>query len=321
MSLLLMLACSPGEDFWLRTEDADLRVRVEGDLQADTTLILLHGGPGGGSHDYNSGLYAELLEAELAVAYYDQRGQGASTGTYAAEDVTVQQLADDTAALVELLRHRYGEDEKLVLFGHSWGGQLGTVTLLDTEAEVQGWIEADGAHDVPLLNQYALEMFEDYGTREIDAGRNQRDWKEIRSFAREVDPEAVTLEDSGDINYYAGIAEELMPEVVYAEAVYGGRAPNPSPGIPGWVSDLRTSDLLLEEVDFKSTTERLHEIDEPTLLLWGRYDFICPPGLGEDADRLIPDSELVIYESSGHSPMDSEPEAFAQDILDFVETL
>jgi pimeloyl-ACP methyl ester carboxylesterase len=61
----------------------------------------------------------------------------------------------------------------------------------------------------------------------------------------------------------------------------------------------------------------------PTLLpLWGKYDFVVPPQLGVDAHRLIssPEKRFILYESSGHSPMNGEGASFAEDILDFVNT-
>jgi hypothetical protein len=44
--------------------------------------------------------------------------------------------------------------------------------------------------------------------------------------------------------------------------------------------------------------------------------------LGIDAHKLIssPEKRFILYEASGHSPMNGEGEAFAADILDFVNT-
>jgi L-proline amide hydrolase len=61
-------------------------------------------------------------------------------------------------------------------------------------------------------------------------------------------------------------------------------------------------------------TERLPEIDVPTLLVSGRYDEATPRIVAEIRDR-IPNAEWVLMEASSHSPHVEEPERF----LDVVE--
>jgi pimeloyl-ACP methyl ester carboxylesterase len=50
---------------------------------------------------------------------------------------------------------------------------------------------------------------------------------------------------------------------------------------------------------------------------------VVPPALGYEAFNKVStpnaDKELIIYNSSGHSPMSNEPIKFANDIISFVE--
>jgi pimeloyl-ACP methyl ester carboxylesterase len=48
----------------------------------------------------------------------------------------------------------------------------------------------------------------------------------------------------------------------------------------------------------------------PTLILVGRDDFICPPSQAKIMHERIPDSELVVFENSGHFAHVEEPDAF-----------
>ena len=50
----------------------------------------------------------------------------------------------------------------------------------------------------------------------------------------------------------------------------------------------------------------------PTLVMVGRHDWICPVDQAEEIHRLIPHSELTIFEASGHSPQVEEREAFTR---------
>jgi pimeloyl-ACP methyl ester carboxylesterase len=77
-------------------------------------LLAIHGGLGL-DHTYMKSTLAPL-EQDFSVTYYDQRGNGRSDRG-AATTLTMEQLADDAAALLGHLGHR-----EAVVFGHSYGG-------------------------------------------------------------------------------------------------------------------------------------------------------------------------------------------------------
>lgn len=63
----------------------------------------------------------------------------------------------------------------------------------------------------------------------------------------------------------------------------------------------------------------LHNIYQPTLILWGDKDFICTKA---DQDALaagIKNSKLVVYEGTGHALHWEEPGRFAKDLVTFIE--
>lgn len=63
---------------------------------------------------------------------------------------------------------------------------------------------------------------------------------------------------------------------------------------------------------------RLSEIRAPTLLVWGRNDWIIPPSHGEVARRLIPDARLVVLDRCGHCPQLEQPDAFNEIAVAFL---
>lgn len=63
---------------------------------------------------------------------------------------------------------------------------------------------------------------------------------------------------------------------------------------------------------------RLSEIDLPTLITSGRYD-CCTPALAEEAHRLIPGSEWVLYEESSHTAFVEEPERYRAVLGGFLD--
>jgi pimeloyl-ACP methyl ester carboxylesterase len=59
----------------------------------------------------------------------------------------------------------------------------------------------------------------------------------------------------------------------------------------------------------------------PTLVVVGRYDVICGPRWAQELHTLIPQSQLVMLEDSGHLGHLEEPEAFAGAVRYFVQSI
>jgi proline iminopeptidase len=62
----------------------------------------------------------------------------------------------------------------------------------------------------------------------------------------------------------------------------------------------------------------LSRIACPTLVMVGRHDWICPVDQAEEIHKLIPHSELAVFEASGHSPQVEEREAFVRRLEAFL---
>lgn len=328
-TIFLLASCSKENTdtykrFYFRTSDgADLAVQVDGNRNSNTFILLLHGGPGGSGFEYNTGEYTERMESKYAMVYLDQRGQGASQGNYS--EVTLQRFSDDIYELTMFLKEKYGQDISIFVMGHSWGGTTGTHAMLNTDIqnEIKGWIEANGAHDIPLLNKEAIKMFIEIGNAEIAAGNNVSDWQEIVDFAEAVDTNNITEEQGGQINSYGFTAEGLIEAITQGEYTGSSHSLATSPilSLSAYLSGSFTSNAILEETEAAAMTNELHKINIPTLLLWGKYDFVVPPALGESAYANLgtTDKELVIFDFSGHSPMDNEASKFADEVEEFVE--
>jgi len=56
--------------------------------------------------------------------------------------------------------------------------------------------------------------------------------------------------------------------------------------------------------------EEVSKIKQPTLLIWGNNDIITPPFVGEEFNKLIPNSELHFIDKCGHAPMMEVPQEF-----------
>jgi 2-hydroxy-6-oxonona-2,4-dienedioate hydrolase len=54
----------------------------------------------------------------------------------------------------------------------------------------------------------------------------------------------------------------------------------------------------------------LPDMHTPTCIIWGRQDEVTPPEVGEDFNKLLPDSELFWIDKCGHAAMMEHPDEF-----------
>lgn len=310
---------------YVKNGKAKMPVRLYGDLDRNTIIIIVHGGPGGSGLDYRTGKYVEELEKRYVLAYWDQRGQGMSEGR--GGNMTVPLMAEDLLHVVKTIKNKYGSDKKIVLLGHSWGGALGTQFMVTPgyQNEIDGWIEADGAHDIPLLNKLAVSMFAQVAQEQIDTGNSLEFWQETLDWANGIDTNNISYDDGGAINSKGYEAEEtlLADAVLYGSERVDYGSYRPMNVITSSLSGAVTSNAIYQEVESLALTDQLYRITKPCLFIYGKYDFVCPPELGLSALSRVSSAQkkFVLFEFSGHSTMDNEPMKFVRTVEEFVEGL
>lgn len=316
------------ETVWVRNQGADMPVYVHGNVDSKVIMLVVHGGPGGNGPEYRSGSYAEDLESKYAVAYWDQRGQGMSQGKFSDDDITIETMVEDLRAVILVLKDKY-EGSKVFVYGHSWGGTLTAKYMVteDYQTLAAGWIESNGAHDIPKLNKDAIAMFKMVSTAQIAAGNNVSNWQETLDWANGIDVDNITDDIGGEINSRGQKTDEWLEEdgVVNAGDQGGIQASSlrghTNPVSSSLSGNYTSGQLVTSGIEKVALTSELNKVTIPSLFLWGRYDFIVPPSLGEDAFREVSsaDKELFIFEKSGHSPMNNEWEAYNAAIVQFIE--
>ncbi len=66
--------------------------------------------------------------------------------------------------------------------------------------------------------------------------------------------------------------------------------------------------------------DRLYLASEvPTLIVWGEHDRVIPVDHGRGAAKLVPNSQLEIFEDAGHHPQLDEPERFVEVLEHFID--
>jgi proline iminopeptidase len=238
--------------------------------------LVMHGGLG---FDH-TGLHPWLdpLGEEMHLVYYDHRGNGRS-GKAPSETITFEQLCADADALREHL-----DFEKVAVLGYSFGGCIALEYALRYPQRLRYLILLDTA---PAF---------DYG-EEIEANARRKgatpEQLEALEASADTDAEMWRLWKLIEPLYFHTFDADL------AERVLGKTIPS--------VEASEAGGAILEEWDL---TPRLGEISAPTLILVGEDDFVCPPSQAKILHEGIPNSELVVFEKSGHLPYIEEPETF-----------
>jgi pimeloyl-ACP methyl ester carboxylesterase len=91
-------------------------------------------------------------------------------------------------------------------------------------------------------------------------------------------------------------AHELRPELLWEFS-------NGAAGAPAFMAAL-TALLGYDHID------RLEEVRVPTLIVWGRNDRVIPAADALEFERHLSDSELVVFDHTGHVPMAERPVRF-----------
>ena len=71
----------------------------------------------------------------------------------------------------------------------------------------------------------------------------------------------------------------------------------------------------------ETLTDRLYNIVQPTLLVWGRDDRITPPEVAHLFQERMPHAQLDFIDQCGHAPMVEHPEVFNRIVLNFLNEL
>jgi proline iminopeptidase len=253
-------------------------------------MLFMHGGSGL-DHTYFRP-WLDPLSNQLQLIYYDQFGQGRSTRPQSYEDITIDTWVDEANALRAHLGH-----EKIILFGHSYGGFIAQEYALRHGNHLAGLILSNTA---PALDYPDVVMTnaQSRGTPEqvqaLVAGLSapipdddswQRTWVTILPlYFNHYNPEVAAKLDEAT-QYSAGAFNLGMGKIV-----------------PTF-----------------NTLDRLYEITVPTLIIAGQHDWITPPTQG--AERLhagIPHSQMILFDDSGHFPFIEEPDKFLKVVRDWV---
>ena len=323
----ITIGTNVSETFYLDNNGASMRLLVEGNTSSHTFLLFVHGGPGSSSYFYNTDYISQNIENKYAVVYWDQRNSGGSQGNSNGDQLNLPQMTEDLKKVIQLIKYRYGQGSGIFILGHSFGGLLTAsfMTTADNQSLVKGWIFADGSHNYPLNDTLTRKMLFTIGQEQIAKNKNTDKWIPIINYCN-AHTGNFTFEESNQLYAYASDAEtyfnkvkkiDLATLIDYDPVQYGW--PVTSILLNQNYSSNASFNRDLAITEFSS---KLGVVTTSTLLLYGKYDFVCPGGLEEDVFNRIntQDKKIAISPISGHNIMLQDEVFFCKEVNAFIES-
>lgn len=279
-----------------RIRDTEIYFDVEGAglvpdgarMREKPAAFVIHGGPGT-DHTSFKPTFSPLSQ-KMQLVYFDHRGQGRSARG-PKESYTLENNVED----MEALRQHLGLN-KIVVIGASYGGMVALTYASRYPEYVSHLIAIVTVPDSRFLER-AKQILAERGTEEQQAIAQHlwdgtfRDEEHLREYFRILGP------------LYSLTFDPDSPQTSWKRAILSADAINQAFG-----GFLRTYDVR----------DQLHKITAPTLVIGARHDWICPPEFSEEIAALIPNSDLRIFENSGHGVRADEPQALLDAIAGFI---
>jgi proline iminopeptidase len=267
-------------------------------MGAGPVLVCHPGGPG-----FSSSYFADLagLWERYTLVMLNPRGTG---GSDRPADSKAYQI-DDYVSDVEELRGHLGL-ERLLLLGHSHGGVVAQAYAAMYPGRVRRLVLAS-----------TLPRFGPEQEAAMQSGMDRRSGQPWYADATA----ALEQEQDGKFRTDQELGDLVFREMPLYFTRYGSAE-------AGYLDTLRSETInadslrlfnqeIFNTFDLRS---RLPNITAPTLVITGDDDFICGPQCASEISAAIPGAREVIVGDSGHMIFVEQPQAFHDEVADFLES-
>lgn len=289
------------------------KIHIKGDPQKPI-LLFLHGGPGVANRHMCAKYNQDLLDSFMVVGW-DQRGTGGSYKGCNPETLSIDQLTDDAAALVEYLCKTYHK-EKIFAIGGSWGSLLGTKLAYRYPEHLYAFVGfgqfVDGELNEKLSYEFALSEARKAGDQESVKKLEELGPPVMAVYKGGYDGMLIQREVMNKYggyskknqhkSYTGGLAKAYLFSGEYSLAdAWGVRKGN-----------RMILEKMWPEIGRVKLQEECTEFQIPYFIFDGRLDKNTPADLVEGYFEKIkaPCKELIWFEESGHNPLIDEADKF-----------
>jgi pimeloyl-ACP methyl ester carboxylesterase len=273
-------------NYKLFSNNCELQIYAQGDLNSKTGILFLHGGPGSGAKAIMELPVFQSFHQDYCCIYFDQRGSGESLYNLQ-KGLSIQLITDDVSLVVNDMKKRFNLD-KVVLFGCSFGGCLACLSI-EQGVLVDKVILSSPA--ILFSRRQAIELFD--GMKENYTSRVSSQFKKVLS-SFEGKPELFFKDD-------------LISNYIYSKL-------NPS-------NSLRHTAAMSDWFFKHFFTDVIRNIKIPTLILQGEDDKICIAKNIVDVihEAQNPNIEFQLYSNCGHAVFEDKEQEFITESKKFIK--
>jgi pimeloyl-ACP methyl ester carboxylesterase len=289
-------------------------------------LLYLHGGL---PESFLEERYPSGLEGCFTVAWWEQRGAGLSySPSLPRTSMTVEQFIDDTVAVTDYLRERFGQD-RIYLMAHSGGSFVGIQAVSRHPGLYAGYVAV-----AQIVDQLRSEMLaHEFLVAELERRHDHRMLEKLVA--------APVSEADGTPRQYLAVRDKAMHRLGVGTTrdmrsvitgVFLPSLASPRYSVPEkvglWRGKLASGvSALWEDMLATDLAEQVPSLEVPTYFLHGAFDHTCSYDLARDYFQRLqaPVKGFYTFEHSAHSPIFEEPERagriMREDVLHAVARL
>jgi len=271
---------------------ADTRLNVA-ERGAGYPLMIFHGGPGLDHHEFAD--YLDPLCDQFRLILVDQRAQGKSE-MCPESTWTLEQMAKDIVLLGKAM-----ELKRYAVLGHSYGAFVALQNAVDFPGHAAQTIVSGGIPSAKFLSvvQENLQKLEPADVREkVIASWDREARVQTQKEFAELMHDQMPFHFGNPLDPRLAEYDERTKDTVYAPAI---------------LRHFSQNDYGSIEVE-----DRLKNVTQPVLVCTGRLDRVCTVPAAEATAKGLLNSELVIFEKSGHMTFVEEPELYLKVVRDFL---
>jgi len=258
-----------------------------------TPFLVMHGGLGLDHTYFRPEL--DRLGDQLQLIYIDYRGHGRS-GRPPITTITWEQLADDAEELRKVLGYN-----KVGVIGHSGGGFVALNYAIKYPQNVSHLI---------LMNTFPA--FDSFHLKESLANIQ----------AKNPSPEVIKLINAPSPNTIEEFKEQYgILGFLYAYDYNSEIKDRFEKMYEDMIVNLEALALTNSLIAKYNVISDLNKITAPTLIVGGSGDGVVPISEIQRLHDNIPNSEIHIFEKSGHYPFLEEPETFIKGVLEWFNRI
>ena len=279
--------------FFTTSDTVKLYVRVAG---RGTPCVFIHGGPGSTSYYFEAMPSAKLMEKEVQMIYFDQRGSGRSESS-PASNYTAERMSKDIEELKNFLKIRSWH-----VMGHSFAGFVLTDYALRYPKSIRSLLYINTTLHIKASMQSHL----DFGIKELGLQNDtalanakvpveQRVWK----VHDQLSQKGLWYK----LMYRNAFEKQFNDSVTMLIGKFNRDFANKVWDVADYAKDMR---------------EETRKIMSPVLIITGDQDYAI--GVDHYKSFRFPNQKVVHY-IGGHAPFQEEPQWFSEKTLAFISSI